>query len=104
MTNDDERDNREVMELTEMDELLTTREAATLLKTTTRTIYRWIEAGVLPAAKFGGRWRIRRRDLEAFWKERDGAEPEVERTNFQRDREALQQLERATSAGADVSG
>jgi excisionase family DNA binding protein len=51
--------------------VLTTQEAARLLKTTQRTIYRWIVAGVLPAAKFGGRWRIRRVDVERFWQQRD---------------------------------
>lgn len=69
----DEKDiYKEVGGLTESDELLTTSEAAEYLRTTQRTIYRWIEAGVLPAAKFGGRWRIRRRDLEAFWKDKQG--------------------------------
>jgi len=58
--------------LNDRNEVLTTQEAARLLKTTRRTIYRWIEAGVLPAAKFGGRWRIRRRDLEAFFENRQG--------------------------------
>lgn len=53
-------------------ELMTTAEAAAYLRTTQRTIYRWIESGVLPAAKFGGRWRIRRRDVEAFFEQRQG--------------------------------
>ena len=57
--------------LNDRNEVLTTQEAARLLKTTRRTIYRWIVAGVLPAAKFGGRWRIRRVDVERFWQQRD---------------------------------
>lgn len=52
------------------DDVLTTQEAARLLKTTQRTIYRWIVAGVLPAAKIGGRWRIKRADVERFWEQR----------------------------------
>ncbi|MBS4010294.1 MAG: helix-turn-helix domain-containing protein [Roseovarius sp.] len=31
-----------------------------------KTVRRWIEAGDLPAAKLGGQWRIRHRDLDAF--------------------------------------
>jgi len=56
--------------LNDRNEVLTTQEAARLLKTTQRTIYRWIVAGVLPAAKFGGRWRIRRADVERLWEQR----------------------------------
>lgn len=62
---------KEGSHLEDKDEVLTTQEAARLLKTTQRTIYRWIVAGVLPAAKFGGRWRIRRVDVERFWQQRD---------------------------------
>jgi excisionase family DNA binding protein len=62
---------KEGSHLEHKDEVLTTQEAARLLKTTQRTIYRWIVAGVLPAAKFGGRWRIRRVDVERFWQQRD---------------------------------
>lgn len=31
-----------------------------------KTVRRWIQAGDLPAAKLGGQWRIRHRDLNAF--------------------------------------
>ena len=61
---------KEAGTLSEKDEVLTTQEVARLLKTTQRTIYRWIVAGVLPAAKFGGRWRIKRADVERFWQQR----------------------------------
>lgn len=56
--------------MSERDEVLTTREVARLLKVTQRSVYRWIVAGVLPAAKFGGRWRIKRADVERFWEQR----------------------------------
>lgn len=58
--------------LEEPRELLTTSEAAVILRATQRTIYRWIEAGVLPAAKVGGRWRIRRKDVEALFETKQG--------------------------------
>lgn len=62
----------EVIHLSGRSELMTTTEAAELLRTTQRTIYRWIDAGVLPAAKIGGRWRIRRRDVEALFQSKQG--------------------------------
>lgn len=62
---------KEAGALSERDEVLTTQEVARLLKVTQRSVYRWIVAGVLPAAKFGGRWRIKRADVERFWQQRD---------------------------------
>lgn len=56
--------------LLESPELLTPTEAANILKVTVRTIYQWITDGVLPAAKIGGRWRIRRSDIDAQWQGR----------------------------------
>lgn len=35
-----------------------------------KTIRRWIEARDLPAARLGGQWRIRPRDLEDFIRDR----------------------------------
>lgn len=61
---------KEAGALSERDEVLTTQEVARLLKVTQRSVYRWIVAGVLPAAKFGGRWRIKRADVERFWQQR----------------------------------
>lgn len=47
-------------------ELLTPAEVAALLRVTRRTVYQWITDGRLPALRAGGRWRIRREDIEAF--------------------------------------
>lgn len=51
----------------ENNELLTVEQTAEYLKVTQLTIYKWIYAGTLPAAKIGGRWRIRVSDLESLW-------------------------------------
>lgn len=45
-------------------------EIARHLKVSTKTVLRWIEAEVLPAAKLGRQWRISERDLKHFWRER----------------------------------
>lgn len=45
---------------------LTTDEVLNYLKVTSRTIYRLIKAGELPAIRVGRQWRIRRSDLNAW--------------------------------------
>lgn len=45
---------------------LTLEEAAKEMSWHRRTITRYIEQGTLSARKVGGRWRIRRKDLEEF--------------------------------------
>lgn len=52
-----------------MQELLTPQEVAHILKKTRRTIYNYIRAGQLPAAKVGNDWRIHPDDLDAFLKD-----------------------------------
>ncbi len=47
------------------DEILTIPEVAEETKFSVRTVVRRIEDGSLPAFKLGGRWRIRRRELDA---------------------------------------
>lgn len=47
-------------------ELLTTEEAATLLKMHRDSIRRLIRKGKIPALLIGGEYRIRRADLEAM--------------------------------------
>ena len=45
---------------------LSTREAAEQLGITTRTLYRLIDSGQLPAYKFGRVIRLKEREVEAF--------------------------------------
>ena len=51
---------------------LTTDEVLDYLKVTSRTIYRLIRAGDLPAVRIGRQWRFRQCDLDA-WLERHRA-------------------------------
>lgn len=41
-------------------------DVADVCRVSEKTVRRWIHAGDLPAAKLGGQWRIRHRDLNAF--------------------------------------
>lgn len=58
--------------------IYTPEELAEKLKTTRRTVYRWIEKGELKAFKAGKMWRITRKALEDFlqapipWEEKEG--------------------------------
>ena len=52
-----------------LSDLLTTDEVLGYLKVTSRTIYRLIRIGELPAVRIGRQWRIRRVDLDQ-WLER----------------------------------
>jgi len=45
---------------------LTTDEVLNYLKVKSRTVYRLIKAGELPAIRVGRQWRIRRSDLDAW--------------------------------------
>lgn len=47
------------------DEILTIGEVASVLKVSTRSVIRYIEAGKLRASKIGS-WRVKRSDLDAF--------------------------------------
>jgi excisionase family DNA binding protein len=49
--------------------LLTTEEAAELLKLNVETVRRLLREGVLTGAKIGDNWRIRRSDIDAFWEQ-----------------------------------
>jgi len=44
----------------------TTKELADCLRLTPRTVQRWIDAGQLPAYRFGRKYRVRGDDFEAF--------------------------------------
>lgn len=60
------------------DDFLTVPEVAERLRVRTMTIYRWIEAGKLPALQVGKHYRIRTGDLEAML---EGSRVTVERAD-----------------------
>ncbi len=51
-------------------ELLTIEDVAVDCRVSEKTVRRWIKALELPAARLGGQWRIRRRDLDIFIRDR----------------------------------
>ena len=53
-----------------MDEYLTTKEIASILKVHVLTVRRWIENKKLVAIKLGKDYRIKKRDFENFISER----------------------------------
>ena len=53
-------------EARELEPVLTTKDAATLLKVSTKTVLRLIQRGQLPARKVGRVWRLSPRALDAW--------------------------------------
>ncbi len=51
-----------------MDDMVTRKEAAEILKISRNTMYRLLREGTIPARKVGAQWRIRREDLLQFQK------------------------------------
>jgi len=49
------------------DRLLTLREAADVLRLSTRTIREYVQRGEIDGRIIGGRWRFRRADLDTFF-------------------------------------
>jgi excisionase family DNA binding protein len=49
-----------------MDEILTIREVAALLKIGEKTAYTMVQSGQLPGFKVRGQWRFRRADIERW--------------------------------------
>lgn len=47
-------------------DLLTPPEVLDYLRITTRTLYRLIKAGTVPAVRVGHQWRVRRTDLDTW--------------------------------------
>jgi len=47
--------------------LLTLREAAEVLRLSTRTVREYVHRGEIEGRIIGGRWRFRRADLDAFY-------------------------------------
>ena len=54
------------MKMPEVDEVLTTEEAADLLRVSTKTILGLASRGMLPGRKVGRAWRFLRSDLVAY--------------------------------------
>jgi excisionase family DNA binding protein len=73
---------------------MSTQEAARRLGITTRTLYRFVDEGELPAYKMGRVFRLKRSDVDEF----------IERSRIQPG--TLEHLypERKSSAGADAEG
>ena len=57
-----------------LDELLTLKEVAALLKIAERTTYMMVHRGNLPGFKVGGQWRFKRKDIDAWMEEQKRAE------------------------------
>jgi excisionase family DNA binding protein len=49
------------------DRLLTLREAADVLRLSTRTVREYVQRGEIEGRIIGGRWRFRRANLDAFF-------------------------------------
>lgn len=49
------------------DRLLTIREAAEMLRLSTRTVRHYVQRSEIEGRIIGGRWRFRRADLDAFF-------------------------------------
>ncbi len=52
------------------EQLMKPSEVASEDNVSVKTVYRWIEKGLLPAHKLGGQWRISRRAHRNFLRER----------------------------------
>jgi excisionase family DNA binding protein len=64
-----------------MDNLLSTKEAAKIAKTTPESLARSCRAGTIPAVKIGLVWMIKREDLEAYMKRKPRrGSPKVQNT------------------------
>lgn len=46
--------------------LMTVHEVAALLRLSSAAVYVWVRVGRMPAIRVGGRWRIRRADVDAI--------------------------------------
>jgi len=56
------------MDMAENEALLTTKEVAEYLGMNLITISRWCKNGYIPSAKIGKHWRIKRSDLDKWFK------------------------------------
>jgi excisionase family DNA binding protein len=64
-------------------DLLTTKEAAELLRVSHWTVSAWLSQGRLPRTKAGGRTLIAKADLEAFLRQSSSSQPAAARGSRQ---------------------
>lgn len=57
----------------ELENLLTLKEVAKLLRLSPQTLYKMLEQGEIPAVKIGSQWRFDREQLKS-WLENHGAD------------------------------
>jgi excisionase family DNA binding protein len=67
------------------DEMLTIEELAAYLKLRPQTIYKWVQSGKIPGAKFGKEWRFRRSSIEKWIDSRLNRPPQSEGPPLERD-------------------
>jgi excisionase family DNA binding protein len=56
-----------------MDNLLTVKEVAALLRVSSQTLYKMLEQGGIPAVKVGSQWRFEREKVRAWLEAQGGA-------------------------------
>jgi excisionase family DNA binding protein len=58
--------NYDHAEISMLDEVLTIKEVAALLKLAEKTVYAMAQAGEIPAFKIRGQWRLKRAELDRW--------------------------------------
>ena len=66
-------------QLSPMENMLTVKEVAALLRVSTQTLYKMLEQGEIPAVKIGSQWRFDREKIKA-WIDSRGVDSEPGRT------------------------
>ena len=64
----------------ELENLLTLKEVAKLLRLSPQTLYKMLEQGEIPAVKIGSQWRFDREQLRS-WLESHGADTDAHSQN-----------------------
>ncbi len=64
----------------ELENLLTLKEVAKLLRLSPQTLYKMLEQGEIPAVKIGSQWRFDREQLRS-WLESHGADADAHPQN-----------------------
>jgi excisionase family DNA binding protein len=58
-----------------LENLMTVKEVAALLRVSSQTLYKMLEAGTIPAVKIGSQWRFDRDQIRDWLKGQAGATP-----------------------------